>query len=188
MVDVVRREPTAGVGDRDDAGRGGDRHRPRGRRAAHGVLDQVRDDLQDAIVVGGRQAVGGQLEVEGEAGVAGRRVVAAGDLLGYGREIDRLAAHRECALAQAGRLEQVADEPLEPRRLGADHGSGLSGRQRIVVERLCVAADRGQRRLELVADRQQERLLGLLGLRQLRVHVVERVREVTQLRGPAASR
>ena len=36
-------------------------------------------------------------------------------------EVDRLRAHREGAPAQAGEVEQVADEPLEPPRLALDH-------------------------------------------------------------------
>ena len=55
------------------------------------------------------------------------------------------------------------------------------GRHGAVVDALGVAADRGQRRLELVADRQQEALFGLLRFGQLGVHVVERGRQLAQL-------
>ena len=70
--------------------------------------------------------------------------------------------NRERALVEAGQVEQVADEPLEPLRLLDDDRRRLRDRHHAVEERLAVAADRGQRRLELVADREQERALGVL--------------------------
>ena len=52
-------------------------------------------------------------------------------------------------------------------RLGADDRGAVVRPYRPVADALRVAADGGQRRLELVADREEERLLGLLGLGQL---------------------
>ena len=74
-------------------------------------------------------------------------------------------------------------EPLEPRRLGRDRRRCLARLDRAVLHRLGVAADRGQRRLQLVADREQERALRLARLRELRREIVERRRERRELGG-----
>ena len=65
----------------------------------------------------------------------------------------------------------------EPGRLGLEHA---------VLERLRVAADRGQRRLQLVADREEEGALGVLCLLELGREVVERRSRAS--RPPAARR
>ena len=80
-------------------------------------------------------------------------------------------------------VEQVADEPLEPPRLGGDGRRRLPRVDRAVLDRLRVAADRGQRRLQLVADREQEVPLRLLRLPELRGEVVERDGERRDLGG-----
>ena len=59
------------------------------------------------------------------------------------------------------------------------------GRDHVVEQRLGVALDRRERRLQLVAHRQQERLLGLPGTPELGRHVVERRRELDDLGGAA---
>ena len=56
-----------------------------------------------------------------------------------------------------------------------------SGVDDAVGEPLGVAADRGQRRLQLVADREEERALGVLGAVQLLRELVERGRELAEL-------
>ena len=55
-------------------------------------------------------------------------------------------------------------EPLEPGRLLRDDRGCLARLDRSVLHRLRVAADRGQRRLQLVADRKQELALRLTSL------------------------
>ena len=75
---------------------------------------------------------------------------------------------RERAATQSGEVEQVADEPLEPPRLALDHRARAGRLEHAVLERLGMAADRGERRLELVADGEEERPLGLLGSRRAR--------------------
>ena len=89
-----------------------------GRRPAHGVLDQVRDDLQDPVAVAGHGADVGlpQLEVE----VAGARRLAVGRLAA-GQElvqVDLVVPEREPVGLELREVEQVADQPLQPRRLG----------------------------------------------------------------------
>ena len=99
------------------------------------------------------------------------------------RQVDRLVAHRELAAVHAGEVEEVADESLEPAALDADHPRRLVGAERAVGESLGVAADRRQRRLQLVADREQEVALGLARGRELLRHLVERLRERRNLPG-----
>ena len=67
-------------------------------------------------------------------------------------------------------------------RLALDHLAGALRRDDAVGEALGVAADRGQRRLQLVADREQERALGVLGVAELLRELVERRRELAELR------
>ena len=56
----------------------------------------------------------------------------------------------------AREIEQVANEPLEPACLERDDAGRLARLERAVREPLGVAADRRERRLQLVADREQE--------------------------------
>ena len=92
-------------------------------------------------------------------------------------EVERLGADGERAAAQPGEVEQVADEALEPARLAVDHRPRSGGLEHPVLERLRVAADRGERCLQLVAHGEEERPLGLLGAAELPGEVVERRRE-----------
>ncbi len=89
-------------------------------------------------------------------------------------EVERLGADRERAAAQPGEVEKVADEPLEPPCLALDHPRRSDRLQDAVLEGLRMAADRGQRGLELVADGEQERPLRILCARELVREVVER--------------
>ena len=85
------------------------------------------------------------------------------------------------AAAQPGEVEEVADQPLEPMRLALDHLAGAVGRDDAVGEPLGVAADRGQRRLQLVADGEEEGALGILRAVELLRELVEGGRELAQL-------
>ena len=97
------------------------------------------------------------------------------------REVDRLAAHRELGAVHPCEVEQVADEPLQATRLQHDRARRLVGVERTVGETLGVAADGGQRRLQLVAHREQEVALGLARRGQLLGHLVERERQRGEL-------
>ena len=76
-------------------------------------------------------------------------------------EIDRLRPDRELGAVHSREIEQVAHEPLEPAALRRDHARRLARLERAFAETFRVAADRRQRRLQLVADREQERALGI---------------------------
>ncbi len=86
-------------------------------------------------------------------------------------------------LVHPGEVEQVADEPLQPSRLGGDGRRRLARVDRAVLDRLRIAANRGERCLELVADREQEVPLRLLCLPELCGEVVERDGEGRDLGG-----
>ena len=97
-----------------------------------------------------------------------------------------LAGEREAVRVELREVEDVADEPLEARRLGRDHVE----RRALVTheplaQRLDVTADRGQRGAQLVRDRHEEVPLALLGLGEARGHLPQPVGEVPDL---AASR
>ena len=93
----------------------------------------------------------------------------------------------ELAPVHPRQVEQVADEPLEPPCLLADRRRSLVAGEHAVLEPLGVAADRRQRRLQLVADREQEVALRLARLVELCGHVVEGLRQHREL-GRAAER
>jgi hypothetical protein len=78
-------------------------------------------------------------------------------------EIDRAGMDGEGPLVQAGEVEQVADEPLEPPRLGDDDGGSFLDGHDAVEDRVAVAADGGERRLQLVAYGEQKAALGVAG-------------------------
>ncbi len=86
--------------------------------------------------------------------------------------------------AQPGEVEQVVDQALEAVRLTLDHPSCPLGLDDAVGETFRMAADRRQRRLQLVADRQQERTLGVLREAKLVGELVERGRELSHLLRP----
>ena len=82
---------------------------------------------------------------------------------------DRGDLERGSAGIEPGQVEQIVDDPLEPLRLDADHVHGLLARRRRRREvgqgqRLGVAADRGQRRAQLVRHVGQQLAPGPIGL------------------------
>ena len=72
------------------------------------------------------------------------------------QQLDRLAPHVEFVPVHAREVEQVADEPLEAPPLDEDRLRRSLGREGAVGKSFRVTSDRGQRRLQLVADREQE--------------------------------
>ena len=101
------------------------------------------------------------------------------------RQVDRLAADAELHLVHPRQVEQVADEALQSLRLADDRRRGLLGGQHSFGEALGIAADRSQRRLQLVADREQERPFRLARLRQRDRDLVEALREQRELARPS---
>ena len=143
---------------------------PAVRRPAERVREQVRDDLQDAVAVGHDHRLGGHLLRVVDLPLL--RLLAEREvrLLEQPGHVDLLVADREAPRVELREVEHVADEPLEPHRLGGDHVERGRAQRRVVddslAERLDVPADRGQRRAQLVRDGHQEVALELLGLGQ----------------------
>src|SRR5581483_9152213 len=95
------------------------------------------------------------------------RPVAADGVLHHLREIDLAVVDAEVGAVHPGEVEEILDEPLEPPRLGGDRRSRLARVDDSVLDRLRVATNRGERRLQLVADREEEVPLRLLRTLQL---------------------
>ena len=146
------------------------------------VLDQVPEQLQHAIRIAGRGSCsvdpGLQLDFEPPRG----RFVPSHRFRRRRREVDRPGMHAEFALVHPREIEQVADQPLEPPGLLRDRLGRLLDADRAVAQRLVVAADRRQRCLQLVRDRQEELALGGPRPLELDGRVVERLRQRAQLR------
>src|SRR5262245_18599606 len=90
----------------------------------------------------------------------------------------------ESLLIESGEVDQVCDQTFEASRFDTDHPDRVLGPQHTLVESLRVAADRRERRLQLVAHRQQERALGSTGAGELARHRIERFRETAHLGRP----
>ena len=112
------------------------------------------------------------------------RPVAGGDVGGDLGQVDLARMDGEVGAVHPGEVEQVADESPEPLGLGGDRLRRLLGADRPVAQRLRVAGDRGQRRLQLVADREQERALRLARPGELLGEVVERDARASRARPP----
>ena len=86
---------------------------------------------------------------------------------------------------ELGQVEDVVDEPAEPLRFVRHDRERLLGGLGVgddaLPQRGDVAADRGQRRAQLVRDGHQEVALELLGLREPRGHLPEPVGQVADL-------
>ena len=80
---------------------------------------------------------------------------------------------REVGAVHPREVEQVANQAFEPRGLDRDRLDRFVHVEGAVCDALGVAADRGERCLQLVADREQELLLGGPRPRQLLRHLVE---------------
>ena len=181
---VVFGDPRAVVHDLETSGCGEDPHGPAHRRRAERVLDEVREGLEHAIRIACRERVGLGHRVQADAERAGDRLVPLERGDRHLAEIDLLGPDRERAATQASQVEQVADEPLEPPRLALDHRARPGRLQHAVLERLGMTADRRQRGLQLVADGEEKRLLGLLRPLELGREVVERRGERRDLARP----
>ena len=115
------------------------------------VLDEVRHRLQQPIRVGDGDGVGlgKHLELDPEGPRGGLVPLEGGKPNVF--EVDRLGADGEGAPAEPGEVEEVADQPFEASRLPLDHDPRRRRLEHTVLESLRVPADRGQRRLQLVA-------------------------------------
>ena len=110
-----------------------------------------------------------------------RRVRALDEML----HVDLLLQHREAACVELREVEHVADEPREPLGLLGDDLERDVARLLVLDEPLAergdVAADRRQRRPQLVRHGHQEVPLQLLGLAQPPRHHAEAVRQQDDL-------
>ena len=110
------------------------------------------------------------------------RLVAVGHLARRSRKIDAFPLDAELAAVHAREVEQVPNKPFQPVCLATDGRRRLVHRERIFLEAFRVAANRSQRRLQLVAHGEQERSLSLARALQLLRHFVERKGELRELR------
>ena len=156
-----------------------------GRRVLQRVLHEVRDDLREPIGVrvGRERRRALDLQRDVQLHRRGPERVDRG-AHGVGR-VDRARRERELAGVEPGEVQQVGDEALEPAGLGRDHvrGAGLLvvGADGAVDHRLGPAADRRERRAEVVGDAEHERALHALRVLEPRGHRVEGAGEVGQL-------
>ena len=120
-----------------------------------------------------------ELDAEGLS----RLLVATDDVLGHLGQVDLGVVHAEIGPVHPREVEQVVDQALEPPRLGRHGRRRLPRVDGAVLDGLRVAADRGQRRLQLVADREEEVPLRLLRPAELRGELVERDGEGRDLGG-----
>ena len=105
------------------------------------------------------------------------------DAVGRDRaKVERLVAHGELVAIHPREIEQVLHEPVEAPALPGDRRRGRVGVDGAVREPFRVPEDGGERRLQLVADREQERALGVARVLELSRHVVEGLGERHELR------
>ena len=146
------------------------------------VGDEVRHDLAQALLVTGHDDVAGDGPVDGTIGLD--RTTVAGGVGDDGGEVDSLARHRS-PLVQPGEVEQVLHERAHADRLllRPPHRLRQLGRlrQRAGAVELGVAADRRDRRAELVRRVTHELPETILHALALVEHLVQRGGEVARL-------
>ena len=151
---------------------------PAGRRLAQRVLDEVRRDLQQPVVVAldpGLLAVGRERDAELLA--PRPRAARTASRATSARSTGSLRTENSLRFMRARSSRSRTSRSSRPRLEPDDRARASSGVERSVGQALGVAADRRQRRLQLVADREQEVPLGLARGRELLRHLVERLRE-----------
>ena len=155
---------------------------PVGRRVAHRVLDEVRDDLVQAL------GVGVEREVARHASRSSKRTSVACSCdsrtacSSIGRDVEQVAIERQRARLEAGEVEQLLHEPAEALDLGEHRAQRLGiGVADAVDEVLEHGLQRGDRRAQLVAHVGDEVAAQAVGLGQLGRHLVERAGERADL-------
>ena len=114
------------------------------RRRAERVREQVVDDLQHAVAVGDDHRPGADVDAvvdRARAGLLAERLVGLLDELLH---VDLLAQHGEAVGVELREVEDVADEPLEPPRLGLDDLERARPQLGILDERPRAAPRRGR--------------------------------------------
>ena len=157
---------------------------PGHRRVAHGVLDEVRDDLVDALGVARRDRVVLGLDAQLDALGHVQPRLARG-LLEQVADAERPAVERLGLGLQAREVEQLGDEAAEALDLGEHRRDGLRvGGLDAVGDVLELGLQRGDRRAQLVRDVGDEVAALAVDLLELGGHRVERARELADLVAP----
>ena len=121
-----------------------------------------------------------EIDVDG----AGLLAECPGGLLEQRLEAHLLAHHPELVRLEAGEVEQVADEPVEPAHLlvhGLERLVELSRADDALGDGLDVAGDGCERRSQLVGDSHEEVALELVDLAQAVDHALEPGGELAEL-------
>ena len=157
------------------------RHVARPRRVAHGVLDEVHDDLVDALGVALDEQPGGRVDREDD--VVGRvQARLARGALDDVADGERAHVERLLAGLQAGEVQQLGDEAPEPARLREHRAQRLGVRLADAVDDVLEhRLQRAERRAQLVRDVRDEVAAQAVGLGELLRHPVERARELADL-------
>ncbi len=154
-----------------------------GGRETQGVLDQVGDHLQHAIGVGDRRGRPGGGRAEPDLERRRLLLVAADGVVGDLGQVDLRIVDAEVGAVHARQVEQVAHQPPEALGLDGEHVGRLLRAHHPLAQRLGIPADRGQRRLQLVADREEEASLRRASRCELLGELVEGEGERGQLGG-----
>ena len=96
-------------------------------------------------------------------------------------KVERLVAHGELVAVHPREVEQVLHETVEAPALPGDRRGGRLGVDGAVRKPFRVPENGGERRLQLVTDREQERALGVARMLELSRHVVEGLGERHEL-------
>ena len=141
-----------------------------------GVLEQVGGDLGQPVGVAvDRDRAVGDVHRHDDARVGQLGAHGLGGGGGDVAQIHRPPGEREGPGPQPRQVQQVVHEPVEPASLGLDRPArGRRVRRGAVGQCLRPAADRGQRRAQVVGHRQQEVPLGVAGPLERGRHGVHR--------------
>ena len=131
-----------------------DRHRAARLGELDRVVDQVRQQLPEPRRVARARGTGaGRSQVSADAPLLGQRLVHLGDLVGQGRQVDRLAPQLDLAGVGPGQQQQAVDQRRQPVALLAERAEDLAvfvGRPGLLERHLDRGPHRGQRAAQLV--------------------------------------
>ena len=147
------------------------------RRPAERVREQVRDHLKHAVAVGLDDRLRHDRAAVVDAAPARLLAEARVRAVDEPFHVDLLTCERKAMHVELRQVEHVPDEPLQPLPLETDHLERICARVLVLDHALeqCldVAANRRQRRPQLMRDRHQEVPLERLGFLELRGHLAE---------------
>ena len=162
-----------------------DEHVRAGRRVAKGVLDERAADLEDPLLVAeARGAAVDAVPREVVSRPLGARVELLEQELRDLGEVDRVAVDPEAAGVETGEVEQLAGELRQAIDLLAHAPEELAPGRLVEIlldEQLEMAAEREERRPELVRGVGDELTARMLEPGEALAHAVERARELAEL-------